>query len=221
MKNELALLKKENKLRTEFIPEEDRDMIRRMSQYISSRRIGAFDVEVTRKELIGMALGAMQDGESLQTVIGKDEKEFCDDIIENSKKTLVSEVLLMSILRGIMYYGIALIASVLLFDVYGKVTFNSYLLIFAPLWALFCVIIDIFIGERYSYEEGFKKYIPMTIFCVSLFICLFLEDYLLPGVVVEVSRGLVLGIVIVGGVVLKFIYDSYINYIAKNYHWRD
>lgn len=86
MKNELALLKKENKLRTEFIPEEDRDMIRRMSQYMSSRRIGAFDVEVTRKELIGMALGAMQDGESLQTVIGKDEKEFCDDIIENSKK---------------------------------------------------------------------------------------------------------------------------------------
>ena len=221
MKNELDLLRKENKLRKHHLLEKDQEMIRRMMNYMSSSKISSFDLEVTHKKLIGMALGAMERKESLKDVLNKDEKAFCDEIIKNNKKPSKSEITLKATSIFLLNYGMMLLIYILFIDRVGAIDFGSFMLYAAPLWSIALVLLKLFIRNRYTYEKGFKRYIPGGICIVALIGISYLQDFWAKKTLFYIDRWLVWILLIVGIFVGRLLYDQYIHYRAKEYAWLD
>ena len=221
LKNELSLLKKENKLREEFVIEEDQAIIKKMLTYMSAKRIGLFELEVIHKELIGMALEAGQRGESLHATIGKDEKAFCDDMIEGSKKQTLKETLLITFQQFIFCYATYIVAFVLFLSNPMHVELNSVLLIFLPLWSLGWAIMNRVVGERYIYEKGIKKYIPTVLVIFSIFVLCEIEDMLQIPTGIYVNGILFIGMALLISLGVRLYYNHYIHHVSKKYQWQD
>lgn len=60
---------------------ENRKMLTKMFRYIDTFPLKEYEVELIRKDLIGMALEAECRQESFRDTLGKKPKDFCDDII--------------------------------------------------------------------------------------------------------------------------------------------
>lgn len=65
-----------------------------MMKYMESFHLSLFELEVIKKDLIGMALEARLEGIDIMKRIGVPEKEFCDGIAENAEKRSLMEWLL-------------------------------------------------------------------------------------------------------------------------------
>ena len=89
--SQLAMLKKENKLRARYLTENDRKAIKKMQIYMSASKVGEFDKEVIYKELIGIALVAQKNGESLGSELTDDYKAMCDGLVESAGKATTKE----------------------------------------------------------------------------------------------------------------------------------
>ncbi len=63
---------------------ENWDAVNRMMEYISGSNISMFEIEVLRKDLIGLAREAEAEEISLQEKLGMTEKEFCDSLLEGA-----------------------------------------------------------------------------------------------------------------------------------------
>lgn len=219
--NELSLLKKENKLREAFIVEEDRGIIKKMLTYMEAKRISIFELEVIHKELIGMALEANQRGESLHATIGKDEKVFCDDMIEGSKKQTLKETLIMTIQQFVFCYAVYIVVSVFFLSNPMRVELSSGLIIFLPLWSLVWAIISHVIGGRYIYEKGIKKYIPPVLILFSVLVLCEIEDMLRIPTGIYVNGILLSGVVLLISLGVRLYYNHYIHQVSKKYQWQD
>lgn len=221
MKSELSLLKKENKLREQYLPQEDQDMIKRMLNYMKTTKMCIFEKEVIHKELIGMALEAGQRGESLIDVLGNDEKTFCDEMVADTKKAPIKEYLLIGFRQWILYYGVIVGVTVLLNISSMHMKFDASLLVFAPLWALVCTMGGMFIETKYTYEKGIKKYIPTCVMITSLLLILFIQENIIGDMAVYLNGWVVVGVILAIGLVSQVLYNQYIHHIAKNYKWQD
>ena len=60
--------------------------IKRMTDYIASFHRSLFELEVIKKDLIGMGLEADMQGQELEEKIGVPEKELCDNLIRDGMK---------------------------------------------------------------------------------------------------------------------------------------
>ncbi len=82
MKNEWKQFCKENNTRQSRLREKDQDVLDDVLSYLKSTNRNPYDLEVLRKDLIGMAEEAQDRNESLEDVIGPDRKEFCEGLAE-------------------------------------------------------------------------------------------------------------------------------------------
>lgn len=76
-------LNEQNNMLDEKINEENQEMFTNMICYLRGANISEYDVEVVRQDLTEMILSAQKRGESIDSVIGGDYKEFCDEVIAN------------------------------------------------------------------------------------------------------------------------------------------
>lgn len=81
----------ENKIELAKLPESDWNVLGRMMEYMSSFRLSRFELEVLKKDLIGMAEEAQLERSTLSDKIGMPEKEFCDRLIESAGKRSIME----------------------------------------------------------------------------------------------------------------------------------
>lgn len=61
-------------------------MLDRMIQYISAHNISLFELEVVKKDLIGLAAQAEKNQGSLEDMLGVPEREFCNTLMEGAMK---------------------------------------------------------------------------------------------------------------------------------------
>lgn len=73
------MLKKENDLRAAFLSGADRELLAQMFRYLESCTCRQYELELSRKELIGMALQAQAEGDTLAARI-PDVPAFCDTL---------------------------------------------------------------------------------------------------------------------------------------------
>ena len=82
---------KYKKIRQENIEEsaklklKNRRMIERMADYLSTKKISLYELEVIKKDIIGMAIEAELEGVLLRDKIGISEKEFVNNISLETK----------------------------------------------------------------------------------------------------------------------------------------
>ena len=64
------------------LEDESKQILHQITKYIRSFCLEESEVEILRRDLIGMAMEAEKRGESLKTVIGDNISEFCDALIQ-------------------------------------------------------------------------------------------------------------------------------------------
>jgi len=93
MNRKVKELNKRNNELDQKIEEKNDEVLTNMICYLRGADISAYHQELVRNDLLEMVLSAQERGEDIQTVIGGDYKEFCDDIIANlPPKTMKQKV---------------------------------------------------------------------------------------------------------------------------------
>lgn len=219
MKNELNLLRKENKLREEFLSDIDRKAITRMLSYINMPKISCFEAEVMRKELIGMALEAEQRGEALIDVIGEDEKAFCDEMRRSGSERQVKEQMINGFYRVSSFFMIYVIITPLMY--WGSIPISVNVLVFLPVWSILGLMIDCYIKPRCIYEIGVKKLLPIIFQSAAFIILILCVGFSSREVLFYINQWIAVVVVGVIWLISKITYDSYIHKISKKYSWQN
>lgn len=84
--NPLKQLRKENNQTEKQLNQENAALMTDMIVYLHSGKLCEYDIEIIRKELMGMALEAQLRGDSAQSVFGDDLQAFCDELMKQGRK---------------------------------------------------------------------------------------------------------------------------------------
>ncbi|MBU3204705.1 hypothetical protein [Clostridium algidicarnis] len=106
MLNELNLLRKQNQTNTKELIDINQEFLSRILNYVQISKIGAFDREIIRKDLIGMAIEAEKRGKTLSDIIGADENSWCDSIVDSYGKISPIELILSILKQASIYWFI-------------------------------------------------------------------------------------------------------------------
>lgn len=105
--NPLKIFERENEENFFKIKAEDiREEVRKLTDYISTSSVSVYQVQIIRKDLIGMALEAEQDRISLEEKLGRDPMEFCDDVISSVGKSSSGEIVLNMAVYAMSYFAL-------------------------------------------------------------------------------------------------------------------
>ena len=74
--NDYQKIKQDNKDENARLKPENRKAIERMTEYISYNDVALFELEVIKKDLIGLAAEAEEEGVDFLPKLGMEEKEF-------------------------------------------------------------------------------------------------------------------------------------------------
>lgn len=94
--NNYQRLAQENVDNYQKISTGNRNTLLKMMNYLSSFSISKFDLEILRKDLIGMCQGADSASMSLNDYIGVPEKEFCDDLAKECQQPTILEAITLT-----------------------------------------------------------------------------------------------------------------------------
>ncbi|WP_443659886.1 hypothetical protein [Clostridium algidicarnis] len=106
MLNELNLLRKQNQTNTKELIDINQEFLSRILNYVQISKIGAFDREIIRKDLIGMAIEVEKRGKTLSDIIGTDEKSWCDSLVDSYGKISPIELILSILKQASIYWFI-------------------------------------------------------------------------------------------------------------------
>jgi len=222
--NGFDILVKENKLRSEYLSVEDKNIIKNVVSRLSASKLSAFDIQISRKDFIGMALEAEQRGETLSSVIGSDMNSFCSEIIKNGRKKDWRETLILAI-HSVLYnliliYGIYYVilnscsASV-------KITLSDIFAI--SFWCLIGIPLGNYLSGKTTFESKFKKNISFFIFLAYIGFSIFSDNAFHPKQIIlfEVVGWVPLVVIFILLMMFYFIRNNYFSSLAKEYNWRD
>lgn len=218
MVNELNLLKTQNQTNTKELIDINQEFLSRILKYVQISKIGAFDREIIRKDLIGMAIEAEKRGKTLSYIIGADEKSWCDSIVDSYGKVSLIE-LILSILKQVSICW--LIWGILFFNITPSIVKidMGWLSVFL-LYAFVMVIYNFFISSKFAFQSPIKQ--SLIGFMVFIIITL------LISLITKASNGIVLFTILnyvihlvfgVTWVMSKFLYNNLIRKQAKKINW--
>lgn len=99
-RNELKKLDRENNEQSAYIECRDNYVaVQNMVRYLSSSSLSLFQVQIIRKDLIGMAVEGEKEGLTVREKLGVEPKEFCDDIIQSGDNNARREHLLNAVVN--------------------------------------------------------------------------------------------------------------------------
>ncbi|MBU3193355.1 hypothetical protein [Clostridium algidicarnis] len=220
MLNELNLLRKQNQTNTKELIDINQEFLSRILNYVQISKIGAFDREIIRKDLIGMAIEAEKRGKTLSDIIGTDEKSWCDSLVDSYGKISPIE-LILSILKqasiywfiwGMLFFGIT--PSIVNIDIRWVSVFFLYVFII--------IIYNLFVSSKFAFQS------PINQFLIAFMV--FIIITLLIWLITKFSNGIVLFTIpnyiihSVFGVTLvasTFLYNNLIHKQAKKINWME
>lgn len=224
MKNELRMLKKENKLRERVLSSPSRELFKRITDRLTAARLSAFSAQVIRKELIGMGLEAEQRGSTLAAALGSDEEEFCRRLIESGEKAPGIEMLLI----GLRAEAFFILANFLIGYLQNgfRPTGEWYLLNLLTLTVGFSLYIAF--GWFYlmpisvTSDSPVVRALPGIIFAGMILFAW--RAPLLSGSLsseITVNFPIIIAVSAVCLVVFELLYDKHIHKTATRYSWQD
>ncbi len=94
MREDIKTIRKENSEQEKSLFKDNGSILTDMVVYLHSSDLCEYDIEMIRKDLIGMALEAQLRGEKFSDVIGEDYKGFCDQLmVIGDRKSLYEKAL--------------------------------------------------------------------------------------------------------------------------------
>jgi DNA-binding ferritin-like protein (Dps family) len=222
--NDFDTLVKENKLRSVYLSDEDKSILKKLVSRLSASKLSAFDIQTSRKDFIGMALQAEQRGENLNSVIGDDMNSFCEEIIKSGRKKGWKEAAILPmpwiLLNLTIYYGVIYI----LWNscpVIMKINLRDS--IYFLLWCLIGIPLGSYLSGKTEFESKMKKSLPFWIVLgIPLSLKVLDSSFSLKQVVLfEVIGWVPLAVMAILLMLSYFLRNKYLSNLSKKYNWSD
>lgn len=156
----------------------NRRMIEQMVDYISSGKISLFDIEIVKRDLIGIGQEAEMEGISLEEKLGVPEKEFADSLATEIKGKSGSEWILLLSQRVFASAFILYIISFLFLGCPKDYGIGWDILFFVTVLVIVDQLIEIKIRQKFLYNRK-KKVINFIFSLLSIF--LYVVWIFIPG----------------------------------------
>lgn len=112
---DLKLIRKDNCEQEKSLFIENLTIITDMVVYLHSSDLCEYDIEIIRKDLMGMALEAQLRGEKFSNVIGEDYKSFCNKLISSGDRKSTKKKILNFLFGATIVVGFMLISEILMY----------------------------------------------------------------------------------------------------------
>lgn len=187
-------LRKENNKSETSLSKSTNLILTDMIVYLHSSDLCEYDIEIIRKELIGMAEESQMRGQAFQDVVGEDYKGFCDDLIQNGRKKSKQEKFIEMAYVLIVGFGVLFIYEILSKTIIAAVKgVSSDVLkmdislgfVISSLCALIAANLIYLVFSKYAFELSMhKKYrIGSVVLFSFLFTAMVAVRYFLNGVI--------------------------------------
>lgn len=207
--NEYQKICKENKMEAESLTRENYVVFHRMAKYISSYNISLFELEVIKKDLIGIAKEGEIENLSLEEKLGVEEKEFCDSLIKDAmEKSFLEHFLpvLQKIMFAVVFWDALLI---LVFRLPEEFFIGLGFWIYTGVLAFLVSVLDRMLG-RGDYSKRKKRWNSVI---GTLIVVLFLDPL---GNMLPIS---ILGTQNAIRDLIIFVILTILLFFANNYFW--
>lgn len=220
LSNDYAKLKQDNIDESVKLKNENRRIIERITDYISSKRISLFELEVIKKDLIGIAAEAEVEELSVVEKLGVTEKEFADNLsLETEGKSLLEQ----SLLFGRYIFFVAWILYMITFWFSGfpkEYGISVDLVFFIVIYSFYDDVLVKWISKRFLYSKNSKlKKAPFNVLSFAFMVIWFMipmdKYFLIEGS----GWGLSIGLLIVS-VIMMVINHVYWNKQSEKYNWK-
>ena len=91
------------------------NILKKMFEYMSSYNVSLFELEIIKKDMIGIALEADAEGVDINQKLGMNDKEFCDSLLSDALTKHYGEEILL-IIKNIFFWLLIIFALGCWFD---------------------------------------------------------------------------------------------------------
>lgn len=220
MVNELKLLKNQNENATEKLTDENQEILIHILKYVTTPKIGAFDREIIRKDLIGMAIEAESRGENLSDIIGKDQKFWCESLVDSYGTVSFKELTLYTIQHlSILWLGLV-VGSFKLTP--SLVSVNSLKLSIFILFSLFSIGYNFFIGPKFAFKSLTAQFmIEVSVFIIPSIVLIPIGTFLNKIVLFKAPNYIIYLIFLSIWGISTLLYQNLIHQQSKKINWLD
>lgn len=211
MKNNLKILLKENNKLEDTLYIENKDIITNIIVYIKFQGICEIDVEIIRKDIIGMALECQVRNKPFSSAIGEDYMDFSDKLIKSCTKAPLVKRLL-----ELCFILTACATSLFLFVYTPFVIKNTTLNISITLDFLVSVLLAIltvpFVFKYFSkntFKSNMYQFFALFVFYCTYIILQVISGIYLGHILVVNLNFLILFIILVVAVISVRVIDIY------------
>lgn len=171
--NQLHQLENENKYSFQQInSNETRKSILKMLKYLPASSISLYQIQIIKKDLIGMAMEAETEHITLEEKLGIDFKDFCDEIIQNAAGTSRTEQIMRNLLTVVQAFTIYFaIKFFLLRSAPAAFGIDYADLIWLVIWCLGGVFLPEYLEQKLAIYQGFKYKLPSFVCRICAFFC--------------------------------------------------
>lgn len=218
--NDYQKIKQDNKDENAKLKPENRKVIEQMTEYISYNKVSLFQLEVIKKDLIGLAVEAEEEDVSLMTKLGMEEKEFCDSLMEDAMRTNKFEHILLLVRNFSLVTCVLttyLCVSTGFPEKFGLIT---SCMVSATIFSVILELIgfDRFVGTKTIY--GDRKTTAQTAgVIVLMYIIYFKCDFPIFDLIYGDSK-VITGITILVTAIIFLLNSFYWNKQSEKYNWK-
>ncbi len=228
MANQLDKLRKENNAQDKQLTKENNSILTDMVCYLRSSDLCDYDIEITRKELTGMALESQLRNEKFNDVAGEDYKALCDELMRNGRqKTLYEKALevLYVLTYGIgALYVVEIIFSSTIINIFKTGQFSMPIttgFIISTLSAVFLGfgVYHYFTKNSFELSEHNRKtQILFIVGFTALWTVTLLIRVLLGKIILLYVNCLYpILIILIAAIVIKYLNNQHVNSLFKTY----
>lgn len=216
-KNEVSILKKDNKKQSISLDPYDNDLIQDITEGMSVFKVNSYDAQVIRRDLIGMSQELRLRDSSLKETIGDSLTCFTLEIINNSSGPSFREIFLW-FLEKISLYMLAtlILLSFLAYRGFSwKVT--PLILLFYIGYGSIMFIIEGIVTPLFSTKKGLMKNMPAIIATLLVLLLVFITKSINDSPTAMMINASYL--IIISGliyVISKYLYSKHIHELAKD-----
>lgn len=216
-KNEVSILKKDNKKQSIGLDPYDNDLIQDITQSMSVFKVNSYDAEVIRRDLIGMSQELRLRDSSLKETIGDNLTGFTHEIIKNSNGPSLIEIFLwFSVKMSFYLLGTLILLS---FFAYRGISWKltPLILLFYIGYGSIFFIIEGVVTPLFSTKKGFMKILPAIIGTLMVLVLVFItisRNDSPTAVMINASY-----LIIISGLIFiisKYFYNRHIHKLAKD-----
>lgn len=221
-RNDYDRICQENADRLDGVSEKNRVALIRMFQYVAAFPVSLFQLEVIKKDLIGLASEADMEKISLEEKLGVPEEEFCKGLIEEEKTSRGVERLLLTARSVILSLLILYIIDLVVGGFSNQIGLGIDVVFLAVAFNIGSEILRVVVFRRSGYQNSRKK--SRIVFICYAIIVLFYSVWVsirTKEIVFFPGHGWLIFVILLAAVAgIWFINCRYWNRCSAQYDWK-